>query len=126
MFCRKKANAGALTNFEILDLLRYRGAAKDPTWLIAPIAASEFKAYDYLVESAACNQTRVSINEFTEKCKKYHLLKIIKECEKQTGEEIEDLVEMVMTVLPPPQTQMNLEEEVGVDQKEIVEGDQMT
>ena len=42
------------------------------------------------------------------------------------GEEIEDLVEIVMTVLPPPQTQMNLEEEVGVDQKEIAEGDQMT
>ncbi|RVX17716.1 hypothetical protein CK203_004091 [Vitis vinifera] len=67
------------------------------------------EAYGYLVESAACNQTR-----------------IIEECEKQMGEEIEDQVEMVMTVLPPPQTQMNLEEEVGVDQKEIVEGDQMT
>ena len=53
-------------------------------------------------------------------------IKIIEECEKQMGEEIEDLVEIVMTVLPPPQTQMNLEEEVGVDQKEIVEGDQMT
>ncbi|KAL6319543.1 hypothetical protein AAG906_014219 [Vitis piasezkii] len=121
----KKANAGVLTNFEVLDFLRYRGAAKDPTWVIAPIAAFEFKAYDYLVESAACNKTRVSINEFTEKCKKYQLLKadvttrlmalkrIIEECEKQMGEEIEDPVEMVMTVLPPPQTQMNLEEEVG-------------
>ena len=40
---KKKANAGVLTNFEVLDFLRYRGAAKDPTWVIAPIAASEFK-----------------------------------------------------------------------------------
>ena len=43
MSCRKKANAGALTNFEVLDFLRSRGAAKDPTRVIAPIAASEFK-----------------------------------------------------------------------------------
>ncbi|RVW93008.1 hypothetical protein CK203_032803 [Vitis vinifera] len=71
----KKANAGALTNFEVLDFLRSRGAAKDPTRVIAPIAASEFKVYDYLVESAACNQTRESINELLEKCKKYDLAK---------------------------------------------------
>ncbi|RVW36378.1 hypothetical protein CK203_083830 [Vitis vinifera] len=64
MSCRKKANAGALTNFEVLDFLRSRGAAKDPT-----------RVYDYLVESAACNQTRESINELLEKCKKYDLAK---------------------------------------------------
>ncbi|CBI15654.3 unnamed protein product, partial [Vitis vinifera] len=57
VFSRFATNVGVLTNFEVLDFLRYRGAAKDPTWVIAPIAASEFKAYDYLVESAACNKT---------------------------------------------------------------------
>ncbi|GKV19658.1 hypothetical protein SLEP1_g29887 [Rubroshorea leprosula] len=31
--------------------------------------------YDYLVETAACNQTREHINEFLEKCKKYGLAK---------------------------------------------------
>ncbi|RVW52613.1 hypothetical protein CK203_068872 [Vitis vinifera] len=142
---KKKANAGVLTNFEVLDFLRYRGAAKDPTWVIAPIAASEFKAYDYLVESAACNKTTEILNITNMKPTSpaeidlgtflgmlllvvvilvplMLNIKIIEECEKQMGEEIEDLVEIVMTVLPPPQTQMNLEEEVGVDQKKLLKG----
>ncbi|XP_057500672.1 uncharacterized protein LOC130784719 isoform X1 [Actinidia eriantha] len=38
-----KANAGALTNFEVLDFLRSRGAAKDPTRVIVSVAPSEFK-----------------------------------------------------------------------------------
>lgn len=33
------------------------------------------QVYDYLVESAASNQTRESINEFMEKSKKYDLAK---------------------------------------------------
>lgn len=141
----KKANAGALTNFEVLDFLRSRGAAKDPTRVIAPIAASEFKVYDYLVESAACNQTRESINELLEKCKKYDLAKaeilniinirpaspveidpIIEESEKRMGEGIEDLIEMVITVLPPPPNQMNTEEEVVAGDEEIADGEQTT
>uniref|UniRef100_A0A5B6YPA6 DNA-directed RNA polymerase III subunit RPC9 n=1 Tax=Davidia involucrata TaxID=16924 RepID=A0A5B6YPA6_DAVIN len=68
-----KANDGMLTNFEVLDFLRSRGAAKDPTRVIAPIAASEWKVYDYLEQSVACNQTRETIKEFSEKCKKYNL-----------------------------------------------------
>ncbi|KAL6327680.1 hypothetical protein AAG906_022620 [Vitis piasezkii] len=130
----KKANAGALTNFEVLDFLRSRGAAKDPT-----------RVYDYLVESAACNQTRESINELLEKCKKYDLAKaeilniinirpaspveidpIIEESEKRMGEGIEDLIEMVITVLPPPPKQMNTEEEVVAGDEEIVDGEQTT
>ncbi|XP_022760181.1 uncharacterized protein LOC111306659 [Durio zibethinus] len=39
----KEANAGALTNFEVLDFLRSRGASKDLTRVIVPIAPSEFK-----------------------------------------------------------------------------------
>jgi hypothetical protein len=31
--------------------------------------------YDYLVETAACNQTKENINEFLEKCKKFDLVK---------------------------------------------------
>lgn len=43
MYCRVKANAGALTNFEVLDFLNSRGASKDTTRVIAPIARSEYK-----------------------------------------------------------------------------------
>lgn len=74
-FCRLKANGGALTNFEVLDFLRSRGAGKDPTRLIASVAPSEYKVYDYLEQTAACNQTRDIIHEFLEKCKSYDLAK---------------------------------------------------
>ncbi|KAG2728178.1 hypothetical protein I3843_01G188500 [Carya illinoinensis] len=75
MFCSLEANAGALTNFEVLDFLRSKGAANDSTRVLAKVAPSEYKVYDYLVQSAACKQTRENINEFLERCKKYDLAK---------------------------------------------------
>uniref|UniRef100_A0A6M2FCE1 DNA-directed RNA polymerase III subunit RPC9 n=1 Tax=Populus davidiana TaxID=266767 RepID=A0A6M2FCE1_9ROSI len=71
----KNPNAGALTNFEVLDFLRSRGASRDVSRVLAPVAASEYKVYDYLVETPACNLTREKINEFLERCKKYDLAK---------------------------------------------------
>ncbi|XP_010558357.1 PREDICTED: DNA-directed RNA polymerase III subunit RPC9 [Tarenaya hassleriana] len=70
-----KANAGSLTNFEVLDFLKSRGASKDPTRVIAPISRSEYKVYDYLVETPAFTQTRESVNTFAEKCKGFKLAK---------------------------------------------------
>lgn len=49
-FCSLEANAGALTNFEVLDFLRSRGAGRDPTRVIVPIAPSEFKVGSYIIE----------------------------------------------------------------------------
>ncbi|XP_040869638.1 uncharacterized protein [Glycine max] len=59
-----EGNASALTNFEVLDFLRAKGASKDPTRVISKVAQSEYKVYDYLVDIAASVQTRESINEF--------------------------------------------------------------
>ncbi|KAG7535247.1 RNA polymerase Rpb4/RPC9 core [Arabidopsis thaliana x Arabidopsis arenosa] len=73
--CRVKANAGALTNFEVLDFLNSRGASKDTTRVIAPIARSEYKVYDYLVETAASTQTRESVTKFADKCKDFKVAK---------------------------------------------------
>ncbi|ESW35256.1 hypothetical protein PHAVU_001G219600 [Phaseolus vulgaris] len=42
-----EANAGALTNFEVLDFLRAKGASKDPTRVIAKVAQSEYKFIEY-------------------------------------------------------------------------------
>ncbi|CAN6850952.1 unnamed protein product [Brassica oleracea] len=72
-----KANAGALTNFEVLDLLNSRGASKDTTRVIASetVSRSEYKVYDYLMETAASTQTRESVTKFSDKCKDFKLAK---------------------------------------------------
>ncbi|CDY30741.1 hypothetical protein BRARA_B03836 [Brassica rapa] len=72
-----KANAGALTNFEVLDLLNSRGASKDTTRVIASetVSRSEYKVYDYLMETAASTQTRDSVTKFSDKCKGFKLAK---------------------------------------------------
>ncbi|KAE8010629.1 hypothetical protein FH972_006984 [Carpinus fangiana] len=123
------ANAGTLTNFEVLDFLRSKGAAKDPTRVLASVAPSEYKVYDYLVKTAACNQTKENIKEFSERCKKFDLAKaevlniinmrpssavgvypIIEQCAHRF-EDVEELVELVTTTLPPPPTQPESEGE---------------
>ncbi|GJU53977.1 DNA-directed RNA polymerase III subunit RPC9-like protein [Tanacetum coccineum] len=114
-------NAGPLTNFEVLDFLKSRGAAKDPTKVLAPIAPSEFKVYDYLVQSVAKSQTRESIAKFVTECKPYKLTKseiatiinirpssgveidpLIENLDSRLGEEgVEELVQLVVEVFPP-------------------------
>ncbi|KAM7280027.1 hypothetical protein ACFE04_007161 [Oxalis oulophora] len=68
-------NAGVLTNFEVLDFLRERGAAKDPTRIISRVAPSEYKVYDYLVASPAGSQTIEEIKKFEEESKRFKLAK---------------------------------------------------
>lgn len=139
----KEANAGALTNFEVLDFLRSRGASKDPTRVIIPIAPSEFKVYDYLVETASCNQTKEQINEFLERCKNYKLAKaevlsminlrpsalveiypIIEESEDRF-EDLNELVNLVVEVLPEAPKQKNAEEGSNKDKEETTDGKNM-
>ncbi|KAD3641660.1 hypothetical protein E3N88_30884 [Mikania micrantha] len=124
-----KENAGPLTNFEVLDFLRSRGAAKDPTRVLAPVASSEFKVYDYLVHCPANSQTRESITEFVAKCKPYKLTKseitniinirpsssveidpLIENLDARLGESVEELVELVVQVFPPSSEQNKSDE----------------
>lgn len=115
-------NAGALTNAEVLDFLRSRGASTDRTRVFAPVAPSEFQVHDYLVQTAACNQTRENINHFLTRCETYDLAKaeklniinirpsslvemdpLIEECEnRMSSEAVEELVNLTVEVLPPP------------------------
>ncbi|KAL9356445.1 hypothetical protein Peur_049698 [Populus x canadensis] len=142
----KNPNAGALTNFEVLDFLRSRGASRDVSRVLAPVAASEYKVYDYLVETPACNLTREKINEFLERCKKYdlakaELLNIINIRPSQTVEIytiieemdsrfempiIEELVELVEEVLPPPPGQPKAEGGTDENEEETGEGEEDT
>ncbi|CAN4115013.1 unnamed protein product [Withania somnifera] len=142
-----EANAGGLTNFEVLDFLRSRGAGRDPTRVIVPIAPSEFKVYDYLEQTAAGNQTRQVIDEFLGKCKSIDLAKaeilniinilpsslvelypIIEEYDTRFGEAaetMEEFVETMVQLLPPSPTQMQSEEGTATDQKEAPGGGKM-
>ncbi|CAJ1866504.1 unnamed protein product [Sphenostylis stenocarpa] len=117
-----EANAGALTNFEVLDFLRAKGASKDPTRVIAKVAQSEYKVYDYLVGTAASDQTKETINEFLTSIKQHDLAKaevlnilntrpvadveifpIIENCEGRfSDDEVNEIVELVKKTLPPP------------------------
>ncbi|GAB2278069.1 hypothetical protein Dimus_012766 [Dionaea muscipula] len=118
----KQASAGILTNYEVLELLRSRGASKDPTRVMASLSMSELTVYDYLVETAACNQTKDNINEYLKKVKMYDLAQaeilnvlnlrprappimdsMIEKCEQRFGEErLLEFVQMVVEVLPAP------------------------
>lgn len=78
-----KADAGMLTDFEVLDLLRGRGAKSDPIGCLGVVTSSECKVYDYLIHGAACSQTREGIEnfkkryqEFLEKNQKVKLTKV--------------------------------------------------
>lgn len=135
------ANAGTLTNFEVLDFLRSRGASNDPMRDVrAAVSSTELKVFDYLVESVACNQTKEHINEFMEKCEKYNLAKaeilgiinlrpslpveaymIIEECETRMGDNVEELLEIVSEVLPPPPSNEIKEVNPNVEQMERID-----
>ncbi|KAK4478123.1 hypothetical protein RD792_017402, partial [Penstemon davidsonii] len=139
---RVTANAGALTNFEVLDLLRSRGAGRDPTRVIASVSPSEFKVYDYLEQTPASKQTREIVHEFVEECKTYDLAKaeilnvinirpasgvevftIIEECESRLDEEkTEELVQTIARVLPPHRVKSDTE--IEKDEEETVDGQQ--
>ncbi|KAF7145115.1 hypothetical protein RHSIM_Rhsim04G0197700 [Rhododendron simsii] len=137
----KKANDSALTNFEVLDFLRSRGAAEDSTRVIVSVAPSEVS--NYLEQTVACNQTRESIAEFLKKSDKYKLVKaeilniinirpssvvdidpLISDCERRLGESIEEFIELVAEVFPAP-AQMQADEGADGDREEIPDGKQV-
>uniref|UniRef100_A0ACD5V4F6 Uncharacterized protein n=1 Tax=Avena sativa TaxID=4498 RepID=A0ACD5V4F6_AVESA len=143
----EKANAGHLTNFEVLDFLRSRGAKTDPMGCLGAVAASECKVYEYLLNTPACNQTRESVARFAEECERFKLthaekqniinwrpssapdvFAMIEECDKRFSkdergvpcnaeERIEELLGLVNEVLPPPPTKP--EDEVDVDMNDV-------
>ncbi|KAG8370263.1 hypothetical protein BUALT_Bualt14G0098700 [Buddleja alternifolia] len=131
-------NVGALTNFEVLDHLRSRGAGKDPTRVIASVSPSEFKVFDYLEQTAACSQTREIVQKCVDECKKYDLAKaeilnvvnirpssavevytIIEECDSRIEEKIDKFVETITQVLPPHPSQVESNEETGEGKEEM-------
>lgn len=124
----KQANAGELTNFEVLDFLRTRGASTDPLGCLGAVTPSECKVFEYIVKTAACDQSKEALEEFLRRCEKFKLAKaeklniinlrpsseaeiyaIIYNCDKRLVvdenngiNEVQELMDLVAEVLPPP------------------------
>ncbi|CDY38597.1 hypothetical protein HID58_072772 [Brassica napus] len=135
-----KANAGTVTNFEVLDLLNSKGASKDTTRVMGlkdKVSSSEYKVYDYLMETAASTQTRESVTKFSDKCKDFKLVKaeilniinlrpssdveLTPIIEKPDEREIdtEGILELVQQLLPPlPTLESEQEETENAEQEE--------
>ncbi|KAK8919214.1 hypothetical protein KSP39_PZI021383 [Platanthera zijinensis] len=86
-----KADAGMLTDFEVLDMLRSRGATSDPMGCLGAVTSSECMVYDYLIKGAACNQTRESIEDFKKRCAEF---KKVNEKHKFTRAEILNIINL--------------------------------
>ncbi|KAM0854778.1 hypothetical protein ACQ4PT_050218 [Festuca glaucescens] len=132
---REKANAGHLTNFEVLDFLRTRGAKTDPMGCLGAVAASECKVYEFLLKTPACNQTKESVSEFAKRCEGFKLthaekqniinwrpssvpdvFSMVEECEKRFSrdehgvickpdERVKEILNLIDEVLPPAPTE---------------------
>ncbi|KAL6851921.1 hypothetical protein ACP4OV_020106 [Aristida adscensionis] len=128
----EKANAGYLTNFQVLDYLKSRGAKTDPMGCLGAVSASECKVYEYLLKTPACNQTKESILEFAKRSESFKLAEadrlnvinwrpsspadayaMIESCGRRFSrdergqvcsedERVEELLQLVKEVLPPP------------------------
>ncbi|CAD6270090.1 unnamed protein product [Miscanthus lutarioriparius] len=126
----QKANAGILTNFEVLDFLRTRGAKVDPMGCLGLLLHQS--VYEYLLKTPACNQTRESIYEFVKRSEGFMLAEadklnvinwrpssaadayaMIEECGKRFSRDyrgeacdedkrVQEFLDMVKEVLPPP------------------------
>ncbi|CAO2202047.1 unnamed protein product [Urochloa humidicola] len=150
-----KANAGPLTNFEVLDFLRSRGTKIDPMGCLGAVAASECKVYEYLLKTPAASQTRESIYEFVKRSDGFRLADadnlnvmnwrpssaadayaMIEECGRRFNkdeqgepcnedERVQDFLDMVKEVLPPPPPKAEVEEDADAGAEAEPEPDAM-
>ncbi|CAO2188415.1 unnamed protein product [Urochloa humidicola] len=99
-----KANAGPLTNFEVLDFLRSRGTKIDPMGCLGAVAASECK----MIEE--CGR-RFNKDEQGEPCNE--------------DERVQEFLDMVKEVLPPPPPKAEVEEDADAGAEAEPEPDAM-
>ncbi|KAL2630672.1 hypothetical protein R1flu_015358 [Riccia fluitans] len=136
-----ESNAGLLSNLEVLELLRQRGAAKGP--LGGSITPVEYKVYEYLIETPAGTQTREAIQEFVKEAKTFKLMEaerlqsvnlrpatavevhlIVEDCdERLSSEAVDALIETVERIIPIPPEKPQEEDEVV--QEEDGEGEEV-
>lgn len=71
----KNGNAGLLTNFELMDLFKSRGADRGNLGVANTLSPAEMKVYDYLEKTPAGSQTRENIVAFFKATEQYKLTK---------------------------------------------------
>ncbi|CAN6462904.1 unnamed protein product [Victoria cruziana] len=119
--CSKEKKSGILTNFEVLEHLRSRGATRDPFGSLSMSSRSECKVFDYLAQTSAATQSREKISEFLRQSEKYKLTSaekvqvinlspsrpveldgIVPEVEnRMSDDEVNELLNLVVELLPP-------------------------
>ncbi|XP_049932119.1 uncharacterized protein LOC116249222 isoform X1 [Nymphaea colorata] len=119
----KEKKSGILTNFEVLEHLKSRGATLDPFGSLSMARRSECKVFDYLAQTSAATQTRERISEFLQRSEKYKLtsaekvqvinlspsrpveldgVMIVPEVEnRMTDDEVNEFLNLVVELLPP-------------------------
>ncbi|KAL6194925.1 hypothetical protein ACLB2K_036000 [Fragaria x ananassa] len=122
-----KTDVGALNNFEVLEFLKSKGASTNDIARLAKVKPSEYKVFDYVVNTPAGTHTRERVEEFKEKCRQYDLgndkiLNIINtrpasvvEIYAIVEDNADELVELVAEVLPPL-TAASPKPEAGTDE----------
>ncbi|XP_024533771.1 DNA-directed RNA polymerase III subunit RPC9-like [Selaginella moellendorffii] len=117
-----EAHTGILSNLEVLDLLRKRGADQGFAGAVSTVTQSELKVYDYLIHTPAATQSRESLAKLSKEPLAARLLRperlqvanlrpasavevhlIVEDIQNRfTDEEVEELVSRVNQVLPAP------------------------
>lgn len=131
----KEANSGLLCNFEVLNLLRSRGASQEALASVGSVTSFECKVYDYLSQTAAGTQTRETLQKFFREVEQYALTKaerlqvanlrpstavevhlIVEDCEERfSSEKVNQFVEIVGSCLPPPPNRLEEEDKEGME-----------
>ncbi|XP_031475700.1 uncharacterized protein LOC116247623 [Nymphaea colorata] len=133
----KEKKSGILTNFEVLEHLRSRGATPDPFGSLSMARRSECKVFDYLAQTSAATQTRERISEFLQRSEKYKLTNaekvqvinlspsrpveldgIVPEVEnRMTDDEVNEFLNLVVELLPPCPSKSGSEDPTEEDQE---------
>lgn len=134
-----QGNAGLLSNFEVLDLLRSRGADKGPLSKLVP---SELKVYNYLIPTPAGTQNTESLKNFLADTEPFNFTAaeklqvlnsrpstevevhlIVEDCdERLSSERVEQFLAVVEQTLPPAPSVPGAVEADGEDPAELGDG----
>lgn len=142
----KNGNAGLLTNFELMDLFKSRGADRGNLGVANTLSPAEMKVYDYLEKTPAGSQTRENIVAFFKATEQYKLTKaeylqvsnlrpasavevhlIVEDCdERLSSDAVDQFLGAIEEILPPiPELEEPAAEGDAFEEDAEADGDEM-